>query len=128
MIRLLDLKVEGSAKDMWCLPCHSELCLVRIEDNTLVFLRSNDGLQIAASGFMHNGQIWIHASCSRQDALPEYSDLTRLKDWVFGTRGYAAQSFVPTAEHVNIHPYCLHLWGPLDPDDWPLPIFRGGTI
>ena len=35
----------------------------------------------------------------------------------------AMQLHVPTTEHINCHPYCLHLWRPLEaeipmPPDW----------
>lgn len=41
----------------------------------------------------------------------------------------AVQIFPRRARHVNIHPYCLHLWAALDPDGDGLPDFGSeGTI
>lgn len=53
---------------------------------------------------------WVHASMSRRDQVPSYEDLCALRDAVFRD-GYAYQVFAPPADHINIHPYTLHLWG-----------------
>lgn len=77
---------------------------------------------IIVSAWACDGIPWIHASITRVDGLmPTYDDLAWLKAAVFGPNGYACQIFPATAEHVNIHDRCLHLWGPLDPKDWPVP-------
>ncbi|GEL47081.1 hypothetical protein CHO01_21970 [Cellulomonas hominis] len=57
---------------------------------------------------------WLHASISRRDAIPSYEDLVLLHGAVWGEGGHAVQVFVPTAEHLNIHPRTLHLWGRAD--------------
>jgi len=42
--------------------------------------------------------------------------------------GYAYQVFAPPSQHVNIHPYALHLWGKVDGSP-TLPEFgKYGTI
>lgn len=70
---------------------------------------------------------WVHASISRVDGVPEYADLTRLHQAVYGN-GWAYQVFAPPADHVNIHPNALHLFGRLD-GARALPNFgRHGTI
>lgn len=56
---------------------------------------------------------WIHASISRPDRTPTYDDLKLLHASVFDG-GFAYQVFVPNEEHVNIHPYALHLFGRVD--------------
>ena len=53
---------------------------------------------------------FIHASISRKDELPSYDDLVLLHKAVW-PEGYAYQVFAPPSQHVNIHPYALHLWG-----------------
>lgn len=70
---------------------------------------------------------WFHASISYPDHLPEYAELAALHHAVWPD-GYAYQVFAPPADHVNIHPYALHLWG--KPDGSPLlPNFGSrGTI
>lgn len=70
---------------------------------------------------------WCHASVAGVDYLPAYADLVWLHQLVFGS-GYAYQCFVPPSDHVNIHPYALHLWGRADGEP-ALPRFgTSGTI
>lgn len=56
---------------------------------------------------------WVHASMTGQDDVPPYSELVALHRAVFGD-GWAYLPFAPPAEHVNIHPHALHLFGRLD--------------
>lgn len=56
---------------------------------------------------------WVHASMSRAASVPTYDDLVALHAAVW-PEGTAYQVFVPPSEHINIHPYALHLWGRLD--------------
>ena len=64
-----------------------------------------------------DGGEWVHASISQRDRLPTYEDLARLHSSVWPD-GYAYQVFAPPSEHINIHPFALHLWG--KPDGSPL--------
>lgn len=57
---------------------------------------------------------WLHASVSRPNRMPDYQDLVDLHFAVWGPEGWAYQVFAPQGDHVNIHPYALHLWGRLD--------------
>ncbi len=57
---------------------------------------------------------WTHASLAGVDALPSYDHLREVHAAVWGEMGYSYQVFVPTALHVNIHPFALHLWGRSD--------------
>ena len=61
----------------------------------------------------YEGQEILHASVSAQDRMPLYDHLTTLHRAVYGKRP-AYQVFVPPDEHVNDHPWCLHLWGRAD--------------
>ena len=63
-----------------------------------------------APGATEDQSDWIHASISRPEMMPLYSDLTDLHKAVWPD-GYAYQVFAPPSQHVNIHPYALHLWG-----------------
>jgi len=56
---------------------------------------------------------WLHASISTTDRMPTYAELVMLHKAVW-PNGYAYQVFAPLSQHVNIHPYALHLWGYLD--------------
>lgn len=71
-------------------------------------------------------QLWIHASIARPTRMPDYEELTMLYRAVFS--GPAYQCFVPPAEHIDLHPYALHLWG-RDDGERVLPNFGHlGTI
>lgn len=59
------------------------------------------------------GVRWLHASLSWMDHLPEYDDLVLLHKAVWPA-GFAYQVFAPPSQHINIHPYALHLWGRAD--------------
>lgn len=73
------------------------------------------------------GEEWLHASMSWQDRLPTYDELVQLHKAVW-PNGYAYQVFAPPSQHVNIHPYALHLWGKADGSPM-LPEFgKFGTI
>lgn len=62
---------------------------------------------------MVDDHAWIHASISRADQLPRYDELALLHRAVFGDT-HAYQVFAPAADHINLHPYALHLWGRAD--------------
>lgn len=80
-------------------------------------LLSADGdgsVLISCAPHPEDGVEWVHASMTRRGRVPDYGDLCLLHRAVFGAEGWSYQVFAPTTEHVNIHPYALHLWGRLD--------------
>ncbi len=97
-------------------------------NSILKFFELPNGARVGVNAFSYHGAIWIHASISRPDRLPDYADLCYLKEVVFGPHRVCAQVFEETEHHVNIHPNCLHLWGPNFSSNWPLPRFTEGTI
>lgn len=60
------------------------------------------------------GAIWIHASRTAPGRVPTYDELVELHHAVWGETGYSYQVQAPVAQHVNIHPNALHLWGRAD--------------
>jgi hypothetical protein len=72
------------------------------------------------------GRDWVHASISRPDRLPTYGDLVALHRAVLGGAWFGHQLFVPASDHVNLHPYALHLWGLAD-GTRALPDFAGSV-
>jgi hypothetical protein len=56
---------------------------------------------------------WLHASISHPTEMPSYEEMKALHAVVFGDR-WAYMPFAPTAEHVNDHEFCLHLYGRSD--------------
>lgn len=87
-------------------------------DGWMLTRRDNTGRVIVSVASYPNRDgtpehLWIHASMSYRDRMPEYADLKLLHQAVFGDR-HAYQVFVPAAEHYNYHEFCLHLWGRVD--------------
>lgn len=73
----------------------------------------------------NDGRHWLHVSVSKQHSLPTYAELCRIKETFIGRDRKAIQIFAPRQEHVNIHPFCLHLFACLEGD--PMPDFTSGT-
>ncbi|MFA7585565.1 MAG: hypothetical protein WCY11_05115 [Novosphingobium sp.] len=67
-----------------------------------------------------NGEGWDHVSVSRPLRTPSWAELEHIKRLFFREDEVAIQLHVPSHDHVNIHPNCLHLWRPHDMDI-PLP-------
>jgi len=68
---------------------------------------------------------WLHVSISRRDRIPSYEELVFAKETLIGKSKKAIQVFPADEEHVNQHPFCLHLWRCLQGD--PLPDFTRGN-
>ncbi len=65
---------------------------------------------------------WIHLSLARPDRMPDYNDLVNIRHDFLGNRK-VIMVLPEIDKHVNIHPYCLHLFHCLDADS--LPEFSG---
>lgn len=76
---------------------------------------------VIVSRFVLDGMAWVHASIAHTDRMPSYVTLAVLHKAVFA-EGFAYQVFAPSAQHINIHDYALHLWG-LDNGEPALPNF-----
>lgn len=85
-------------------------------------------LSVIISTALHDdGRRWLHVSLSRPNQMPSYADLDLVKRVFIGPDRYAYQVFPPRDHHVNLHPYCLHLWACLDvPRGQVLPEFSRG--
>lgn len=55
---------------------------------------------------------WQHVSVSCADRCPTWVEMEFVKRCFFYTNECAMQLHVPEAEHINCHPYCLHIWAP----------------
>jgi hypothetical protein len=67
------------------------------------------GLRIQFSG----SDGWEHVSVSRVSKMPSYEDMCWVKDQFWDPEDTVMQLHVPASEHINRHPYCLHLWRPI---------------
>jgi len=61
-----------------------------------------------------SGGGWDHVSVSRRNRCPNWPEMEHVKRMFFRDDETAMQLHVPPADHINCHPYCLHLWRPLD--------------
>lgn len=93
------------------------------------FFQRLDKMTVIVSGAMEqDGKRWLHVSFARPSRLPDWEDMMLVKDIFVGRQRKAVSVIPPRAEHVNIHPNCLHLFHCVDDD--PLPDFTrgGGTL
>ena len=73
-----------------------------------------------------DGRLWRHISFSRGDRMPSYDDMLEAKRAFAGAHRSAVMILPKDKDHVNCHPYCLHLFALLE-GSWPLPDFTRGT-
>lgn len=59
-----------------------------------------------------SGEGWDHVSVSRHGRCPNWPEMEFVKRLFFQDDETAMQLHVPPSDHVNCHPYCLHLWRP----------------
>lgn len=55
---------------------------------------------------------WDHVSVSLEFRPPTWDEMELVKRTFFKDSELAVQFHVPVQDHINIHPYCLHLWRP----------------
>lgn len=69
-----------------------------------------------------DGQGWRHLSISNAQSrtLPSWTVMCRVKESFYDDAEWVVQFHPPKAEYINDHPYCLHLWSPLD-EKLPVP-------
>lgn len=67
-----------------------------------------------------SGEGWDHVSVSRPTRCPNWPEMTFIASLFFKEDECAMQLHVPSGDHVNNHPFCLHWWRPLNADI-PLP-------
>jgi hypothetical protein len=86
----------------------------------------NDGFRVIVSASIEDdGKRWLHASCSYPDHIPSWDDVKVMKTCFVGDRA-AYMVFPPKSKYVNLHPFVLHLFAPLDNSNL-LPDFTSGS-
>lgn len=84
------------------------------------FSCTNRGLVVIFSISIENdNKNWIHVSYSYHDRLPSYEITKEMKRIFIGDDKKAIMIFPEKSEHINIMPYCLHLWHCIDGDNIP---------
>lgn len=67
------------------------------------------------------GDGWDHVSVSLPNRCPNWIEMEHVKRAFFKDDETAMQLHVPASDHINAHPYCLHLWRPNDGRNIPRP-------
>lgn len=67
-----------------------------------------------------NGMDWEHVSVSLNSRCPNWREMCHVKSLFWNDDEVVMQLHVPIKDHINLHPYCLHLWKPMK-QDIPLP-------
>ncbi|HET9363943.1 MAG TPA: hypothetical protein VFP71_03050 [Candidatus Angelobacter sp.] len=59
---------------------------------------------------------WRHLSVTnaQKKMLPSWNIMCRLKDAFFGDEDWVCQYHPAKDDNINDHPFCLHLWQPLN--------------
>ena len=79
------------------------------------WMNKSQGLRVLRSlSRTENEEWWFHVSVSRQSRMPDWNDISLVKRVFLGAETEAYQVMAKESEHVNIHPFCLHLWSPLN--------------
>ena len=58
---------------------------------------------------------WDHVSVSKARKCPPWTEMCHIKNLFFLESETAMQLHVSASDHVNDHPFCLHLWRPTAP-------------
>lgn len=67
----------------------------------------------------HNG--WEHVSIDAKTRMPTWQEMCDFKDMFFYDEETVVQYHPKKSQYVNIAPYCLHLWKPIEKYTGPLP-------
>ena len=53
---------------------------------------------------------WEHVSVSLVNRCPTWEEMEFVRHLFWGADETVLQFHPPVSDHVNVHPYCLHLW------------------
>jgi hypothetical protein len=60
-----------------------------------------------------DGKGWEHVSVSLPNRVPDWEEMSYIKDLFWDETECVMQLHPPKKDYVNYHPYCLHLWRPI---------------
>jgi len=75
---------------------------------------------IASSGDEELQIFWEHVSVSLPNRCPNWPEMSFVKDLFWNEEETVMQLHPPKSQWINNHPFCLHLWRPLNAEI-PLP-------
>lgn len=64
---------------------------------------------------------WEHVSVSLPHRCPTWGEMQMVKNLFWDDDEVVMQLHVAKKDHINVHPYCLHLWRPRSGKKIPLP-------
>jgi len=67
-----------------------------------------------------SGMGWDHVSVSLKNRCPNWQEMSFVKGLFWDDEEAVMQLHPPKSDYINCHPYCLHLWKPLE-SEMPLP-------
>ena len=80
------------------------------EGMTLLVVAS-DGRDWAETGMPFPA--WEHVSVSLHRRCPTWREMEWVREQFWNDDETVMQLSVPRADHISLHPYCLHLWRPI---------------
>jgi hypothetical protein len=75
---------------------------------------------IASEGDAPEAQGWEHVSVSTRRRIPNWLEMSFVKDLFWAEDECVVQFHPPRSEYINNHPTCLHLWKHVS-QDFPMP-------
>lgn len=75
---------------------------------------------IASPGDAHEGIPWEHVSVSLPNRCPNWPEMDFIKRLFWDDEETVMQLHPPRSKWISNHPYCLHLWRPIE-FEIPLP-------
>jgi hypothetical protein len=71
---------------------------------------------------------WEHVSVSRRNRTPNWTEMSHIKGLFYKDDETVMELHVPKSDHINEHPYCLHLWRPTHQEIPRPPAFMVGGM
>lgn len=81
--------------------------------NGFVMLQTAKGYKKAVVVYSWCGG-WEHVSVSFKNRVPTWDEMCQVKEVFWGDDEVVMQLHPKKSEYINTHPYCLHLWKPID--------------
>lgn len=69
-----------------------------------------------------DGEGWDHVSVSLPDRCPTWEEMQYVRSLWFTNEEWVVQYSPPKSAHINVHPFCLHLWRKQEAETLWLPV------
>jgi hypothetical protein len=86
----------------------------------ILYKRPRSATRVRLKVVASHGKGWDHVSVSLAHRTPTWDEMSYVKNMFFHADEAVMQLHVPTAQHINLHEHCLHLWRPQN-ERIPLP-------